>query len=155
YWVGLFWTVAVLASLLAGSLQRALHQSRGQARALSELSAELEDRVAAQTAELLAQEREAATMEERARLARDIHDALAQNLTGILVQLGAAQRALAVAPTQVSEHLDLAQRMARESLAEARRSVWNLRAPVLERGDLGDALRGLVTRPPSAETTTS
>jgi signal transduction histidine kinase len=85
YWVGLFWTVAVLASLLAGSLQRALQQSRAQARALSELSLELEDRVAAQTAELLVQEREAATMEERTRLARDIHDTLAQNLTGIVV----------------------------------------------------------------------
>lgn len=92
YWVGLFWTVAVLTSLLAGSLQRALQQSRAQARALSQLSAELEDRVAAQTAELLAQAREAATVEERTRLARDIHDALAQNLTGIIVQLGAVQR---------------------------------------------------------------
>jgi signal transduction histidine kinase len=155
YWVGLFWTVAVLTSLLAGSLQRALQRSRAQARALTELSAGLEDRVAAQTAALLVQEREAAVMEERTRLARDIHDALAQNLTGIIVQLGAVQRALAVAPTQVDEHLDLAQRMARESLAEARRSVWNLRAPALERGDLGDALRGLAARPLSAETTAS
>src|SRR5262249_58779818 len=72
YWVGLFWTVAALTSLLAGSLQRALHQSRAQANALSELSAELEERVATQTAQLLAPEREAATMEERTRLARDI-----------------------------------------------------------------------------------
>jgi signal transduction histidine kinase len=147
YWVGLFWTVAVLTSLLAGSLQRALQRSRSQAWALAELSADLEDRVARQTAALLEQEREAATLEERARLARDIHDALAQNLTGIIVQLGALQRARAVAPDEVGEHLDLAQRMARESLAEARRSVWNLRAPALERGDLGDALRGLTARP--------
>ncbi|HLH26682.1 MAG TPA: sensor histidine kinase [Chloroflexota bacterium] len=153
YWVGLFWTVAVLTSLLAGSLQRALQQSRAHAHALSQLSAELEDRVAAQTAELLHQEREAATLEERARLARDIHDALAQNLTGIIVQLGAVQRARSVAPGEVDEHLDLAQRMARESLAEARRSVWNLRAPALARGDLGDALRGLVARPVSPEAT--
>ena len=305
YWVGLYWTVAVLTSLLAGSLQRALLQSRAQTKALGQLSTELEDRVAAQTAELaqratraealyevsralgstldletvlgliteqaarllhfdaslvlldpgdsarfrlvsgyhdapgivaalgaredilqsvqrdgrpavvslaspnlvrpvaalvlpmvfgtslsgvlvlvdlesnaersaddialaegfasqaavaianaqlLVQAREAATMEERTRLARDIHDALAQNLTGIIVQLGAVQRALAVAPTQVDEHLTLAQGMARESLAEARRSVWNLRAPALERGDLGDALRGLVTRSLTAET---
>ncbi len=43
--------------------------------------------------------------------------------------------------------MELAQRMARESLAEARRSVWNLRSPALERGDLADALRGLAARP--------
>src|SRR5262249_61613690 len=44
YWVGLFWTVAALTSLLAGSLQPALHQSRAQAEALSEVSAELQER---------------------------------------------------------------------------------------------------------------
>ena len=51
-WAGLFWTVALLTSLLAGGLQRALTQSRDQAHALRELSDQLEARVAAQTAEL-------------------------------------------------------------------------------------------------------
>ena len=147
FWVGLIWTVAALTSLLAGSLQRAVKQSHARAAELRELSAELEARVQAQTSELLAQSRETATLEERARLARDIHDTLAQGLTGIVVQLGAAQRALGGATVDAREHIDLAQRMARESLAEARRSVWNLRSPVLERGDLQDALRGLVARP--------
>jgi signal transduction histidine kinase len=103
--------------------------------------------VAIANAQLLAQVRESATLEERTRLARDIHDTLAQGLTGIVVQLGAAQRALAVAPDESLEHLALAQRMARESLAEARRSVWNLRAPALDRGDLADALRSVAVRP--------
>jgi signal transduction histidine kinase len=103
--------------------------------------------VAIANARLLAQVRETATLEERTRLARDIHDTLAQGLTGIVVQLGAAQRALAVAPGESREHLVLAQRMARESLAEARRSVWNLRAPALDRGDLADALRSVAVRP--------
>lgn len=152
YWTALFWTVAALTSLLAGSLQRALQQSRAQAAALKELSAQLEARVAIQTAELLAQSRETATLEERARLAREIHDTIAQGLTGVVVQLGAAQRALTHVPAEADQHLDLAQRMAREALAEARRSVWNLRAPVLEEGDLADALRGLVVRPLRAET---
>lgn len=109
--------------------------------------------VAIVNAQLLAQSRETATLEERTRLAREIHDTLAQGLTGIVVQLGAAQRALAANSDEVEGHLDLAQRMARESLAEARRSVWNLRAPALERGDLADALHGLVARPLRAETT--
>jgi len=154
FWVAIFATVAALTSLLAGSLQRALQQSRAQAQALQELSNQLEARVEAQTARLLEQERESATLEERARLARDIHDTLAQGLTGIVVQLGAAQRALQIADasTQADQHIDLAQRMAREALAEARRSVWNLRAPALAHDDgnsqsLGEALRSLATRP--------
>jgi signal transduction histidine kinase len=147
FWVGLFWTIAALTSLLTGSLQRALTDARAQAQALSALSAQLEERVAEQTERLLDQEREAATLEERARLARDIHDTLAQGLTGIVVQLGAAQRALVAAPNEAPQHVLLAQRLARESLAEARRSVWNLRAPALERADLADALRGLASRP--------
>ena len=156
FWVAIFATVAALTSLLAGSLQRALQQSRAQAQTLQEFSNQLEARVEAQTALLLEQEREAATLAERARLAREIHDTLAQGLTGIVVQLGAAQRALQIADasTEADQHIDLAQRMAREALAEARRSVWNLRAPALTHGDadgndqsLGDALRTLTTRP--------
>jgi len=156
FWVVLYWSTALLTWILAGELQRALRKSRDQAQALQDLSASLEARVAAQTAELLDQEREAAMLAERTRLARDIHDTLAQGLTGIVVQLGAAQRALewggtanrpAEAPDEAREHLALAQRMARESLAEARRSVWNLRAPALDRGDLADALRSVAVRP--------
>ncbi|MCG8347587.1 MAG: sensor histidine kinase [Chloroflexales bacterium] len=163
FWVMIFWTVAILTALLSGGLQRALQQSRVHAEELAQLSAQLEERVAAQTAELLSQAQEKATLEERTRLAREIHDTLAQGLTGVVVQLGAAQRAL----TALSSHQDnypaeelrtnlgLAQQMARESLAEARRSVWNLRTPALERGDLGDALRGLTTHPLRPETSVS
>jgi signal transduction histidine kinase len=152
FWIAIFATVAALTWLLAGSLQRALQHSRAQAHALQELSNQLETRVEAQTAQLLEQEREAATLAERARLAREIHDTLAQGLTGIVVQLGAAQRALAAEEQAAEQHIDLAQQMAREALSEARRSVWNLRAPVLERGDLADALRALSSRPIRPET---
>ncbi|HRC78023.1 MAG TPA: histidine kinase, partial [Kouleothrix sp.] len=135
FWVALFATVAALTSLLAGNLQRSLHKSRAQAQALQQLSDQLEARVAEQTTQLIQQERESATLEERARLAREIHDTLAQGLAGIVVQLGAAQRAFQAADiaSEADEHIELAQRMAREALAEARRSVWNLRSPALER----------------------
>lgn len=154
FWITVFLTVAALTSLLAGGLQRALQQSRSQAAALGELSSQLEARVAAQTTRLLEQERAAATLAERTRLAREIHDTLAQGLTGIVVQLGAAQRALG-AEQGAEEHIGLAQGMARELLAEARRSVWNLRAAALERGSLGDALRTLAERPIPPATTAS
>ncbi|HEY1012797.1 MAG TPA: sensor histidine kinase, partial [Herpetosiphonaceae bacterium] len=113
------------------------------------LAAQLADQaaVAVANAQLLARSRESATVEERARLAREIHDTLAQGLTGIIVQIGAAQRALSAAPEEASSHLDLGQRMARESLAEARASVWNLRAPALSHAELIAAIRRLAAHP--------
>ncbi len=152
FWIGIFWTIAALTFLLASSMQRALKATRAQAEQLRELAASLDARVQEQTSELLEQSRETAVMEERARVARDIHDTLAQDLTGIVVQLGAAQRAMEVAaqdaaePNDTRDHIQRAQDMAREALAEARRSIWNLRAANLERGELRDALAGLAQR---------
>ncbi len=150
FWIGLFWSVAALTFLLANGLQRALKQSNVHAEELSKLSAELEQRVQMQTAALLEQEREAAMLEERARVAREIHDTIAQGLTGVIVQLGAAERALATTSPDAPQHLGLAQRMARESLAEARRSIWNLRSPTLEHATLSDALQGVTVRQANA-----
>jgi signal transduction histidine kinase len=146
FWIAMFWMIAGLTYLLASGLQRSLEYNRRLALGLRRFSNELEARVARQTAELLEQSQEAARLEERTRVARDIHDTLAQGLTGIVVQLGAAQRALEAESPDTAEHIELAQSMAREALAEARRSIWNLREPALERGGLSDALQGLVER---------
>lgn len=146
FWSTLFIAVSVVTSTLANDLQRTSLQNATHVAALQELSAQLESRVTAQTASLLAGERDKAMLAERTRLARDIHDTLAQGLTGIIVQLGAAEQAMRTHHPDAAEHLDIAARMARESLAEARRSVWNLRAEALERGDLRHAISGIVER---------
>ena len=146
FWSTMFVTVSVVTSTLAHDLHRSALQNAAHVEALQELSAQLESRVVAQTASLLAGERDKAMLAERTRLARDIHDTLAQGLTGIIVQLGAAQQAMRAQHPDTAEHLDIAARMARESLAEARRSVWNLRAEALERGDLRHAISGIVDR---------
>lgn len=146
FWLVLFMVVSVTTSTLAHDLQRSSLQNAAHAHELQELSMQLEQRVATQTASLLAGEREKAMLAERTRLARDIHDTLAQGLAGIIVQLGAAQQAMRAQHPDADEHLEIATRMARESLAEARRSVWNLRAEALERGDLRHAIAGLVER---------
>lgn len=146
FWLGIYLAVAVIVMMLAHSLHASLRQSAAHAAALERLSADLEDRVRIQTESLLAGEREQAMLAERTRLAREIHDTLAQGLTGIIVQLGAAQQAQRAGHPDSAEHLDLAGRMAREALAEARRSVWNLRTEALERGDLRDALQSLVSK---------
>jgi signal transduction histidine kinase/ligand-binding sensor domain-containing protein len=82
----------------------------------------------------------AAVLDERARLAREIHDTLAQGFVGISSQLDAVAMCIPEETTPARQCLDLARRMARHSLTEARRSVMDLRASVLEGQDLAAAL---------------
>src|SRR5271154_4161109 len=96
---------------------------------------------------LSAQSRQSAVMAERNRMARDIHDTLAQGFTGVIVQLGAASEATANGLTQKSaDHVAQADALARGSLAEARRSVRALRPLALEEMNLCEALEDLFTK---------
>ena len=83
-------------------------------------------------------------VEERTRIAREIHDTLAQGFTGIVIQLEAAEEVLARDPQTALGHLLRARALARESLVEARRSVWALRAQDLETEDLAYAFLHLI-----------
>ena len=83
----------------------------------------------------------ALVLEERARLAREIHDTLAQGFVGISSQLDAVAMCMPEETTPARKFLDLARRMARHSLTEARRSVMDLRASALEGQDLAAALK--------------
>ena len=82
----------------------------------------------------------ALVLEERARMAREIHDTLAQGFVGISSQLDAVAMAMPNEQSKARQYLDLARKMARHSLTEARRSVMDLRASVLEGQDLAAAL---------------
>ncbi len=82
----------------------------------------------------------AAVLVERNRIAREIHDTLAQGFVGIGVQLETVAKMQPVSPELAKEHLDRARILVRSSLAEARRSVWALRSQALEHEDLGSAL---------------
>jgi PAS domain S-box-containing protein len=99
--------------------------------------------LAMQLTRLTEQAQQAAILEERNRIAREIHDTLAQGFTGIVLHLEAAKRALTAAPEKARTRLDEACALARESLAEARRSVMALRPLVLEHDDLPIALSRL------------
>ena len=70
-------------------------------------------------------------MDERQRMAREIHDTIAQGLTGIVTQLEAAGQA-SDQPEERQRHVDTAARLARDSLAEARRAVEASRPAQLE-----------------------
>jgi len=95
-----------------------------------------------ENARLYRETRDMAVLEERNRMAREIHDTLAQGFTGIVLQLEAAEQALeGKNPERAQEHFDRARSLARESLSEARRSVWSLRPQALEQLPLIDTLR--------------
>lgn len=81
---------------------------------------------------LAASEREQGVLEERARLAREIHDTVAQSLSSIQMLLHAAERADAGRPG--AEHLRLARETAAASLADTRRFIRELSPPALDEG---------------------
>jgi signal transduction histidine kinase len=85
-----------------------------------------------------------AVTEERARLAREIHDTLQQRLVGVLMQLEIVNQSKDEARPRSRERLNEARALVRSSMAEARRLVQNLRSPVLDEGDLPQALREVV-----------
>ena len=81
-----------------------------------------------------------AALEERNRIAREIHDTVAQGLTAITLHLEAAEALGASDPEQVQRNVRTALALARANLEEVRRSVLDLRAAPLERHTLPEAL---------------
>jgi PAS domain S-box-containing protein len=89
------------------------------------------------------QSRQAAVLAERNRMARDVHDTLAQGFTGVIVQLEAAEYAMSEGDREdANRHLLQAGELARRSLSEARRSVHALRPLALEEANFWQALKG-------------
>ena len=101
--------------------------------------------LAIQLNEFAEQGQRAAVFEERNRMARDIHDTLAQGFTGVIVQLEAAEDAISYrCRKEADNHLHRAAELARRSLSEARRSVHALRPQALEEHNFWDALKGAI-----------
>ena len=109
----------------------------------SQERARLIDELTATRGELAAAERTAGTLAERERLAREIHDTLAQGLTSIQLLLRAAERALPQRPDTAAEHVTLARTAAQDNLAEARRFVHALAPPDLDDRSPATALHRL------------
>ena len=84
--------------------------------------------------------RHQAVLEERNRLARDIHDTLAQGFAGILMQLQSVQRCTSSLPPNIARSIDNAVDLARSHMIEARRSVGALRPQDIEAGDVAAVL---------------
>ena len=100
----------------------------------------LNRRVRQQTALIGQKLQREAALEERTRLAREIHDSLEQELAGITMQLDTAAAKLGTAPDMAARSLTLARQMIRRSQSEVHRSVWDLRSNALEFEGLDAAL---------------
>ncbi|MFG2039992.1 sensor histidine kinase [Dactylosporangium sp. NPDC048998] len=109
----------------------------------SEQRRQLIEQLTATRADLAAAEHTAGVLAERERLAREIHDTLAQGLSSIQLLLRAAQRALPGQLDVVAGHVEQARQTAQDNLAEARRFVRALSPPALEAGSLPAALQRL------------
>lgn len=102
--------------VLAGYVAAIARESSARAALIAELDATRD--------EVARSERRRGVLEERQRLARDVHDTLAQAFTSIVVQLGAAK--VATDRQHGDGHVDRALSAARGGLAQARRVVWDL-----------------------------
>jgi signal transduction histidine kinase len=97
-----------------------------------------------QLAEYAAQVEQLATMRERNRLAREVHDTLGHYLTVINVQLEVVTKLIDSNPARAREAAVKAKELASEGLSEVRRSVSALRPTPLEDKPLPEAIRGLI-----------
>lgn len=115
-----------------------IRTSRERAKLITKLEA-------AQKELELARQRDAelATLQERERLARDLHDSLGHALVAISVQLEAIQRLYKVDSEQASKQVDELKNLTRASMDDLRRSLAGLRAPGLGERRLSDALQAL------------
>lgn len=128
--------VAVAMSVLVGAFIYAIAEQSAERAELLEENRRLLDRA-----------RDAGVLEERQRLAREMHDTVAQALTSIVMQLEAAEAALGEGgSSRASERVDRARDTARAALDELRRAVHALRPAPLEGAPLPDALRRVVER---------
>jgi signal transduction histidine kinase len=130
---------AVLLALITGSwINRIIEESKRRAALIGELEA-----TRTEVAEL---SHANGVMAERARLARDIHDTLAQGFASVLLLLDATQTQVGRDDAAALGHLRTARKTARENLAEARAMVVALTPPQLISASLPAALRELVDR---------
>ena len=127
-----FLTMAFFASMLGLYISSIARQSHERQRMIKELEST--------QGELARAEREAGVLEERQRLAGEIHDTLAQGFTSIILQLETAELAIDSDPAEARSHVERALKAARDSLAEARSVLWALRPEILQREPFGAAL---------------
>jgi signal transduction histidine kinase len=143
-WTGLAFLVLLQTAAVTGGNYvaiRIMEEQEQRKKMVADLESALKENAGLQ-AQLVVQAREAGMLDERQRLAAEIHDTLAQGLAGIITQLEAAE-GMQSNGAEWRNHFEKAQTLARQSLSEARRSVQALRPGELENSGLHDAINRL------------
>jgi signal transduction histidine kinase len=144
--VGTSWTIMVTKRNSA--LRHLIRERECDQRELQKAHDTLEWRVKERTEQLKFQitarkESEVqfkATLAERTRLAKELHDTIEQTMTGMTLQLNTVNKLLPQDPAAATHHLGLIRSMMRMSRVDLRRSIWDLRSRELEQFDLHKAL---------------
>ncbi len=100
----------------------------------------LRKRVREQTETIRSQLGKAAVSEERTRIARELHDSLAQHLASITIQLDVVAERLKTGEGDTQQLLETAREMAAHSMDQTRLAIWDLRSPTLARDGLAAAI---------------
>ena len=125
----------IISTIMGAFISSIIKQSTDRQRLIDELTQS--------RADLMRVEREAGRLNERQRLARDIHDTLAQHFTSIIMHLAAAKHSnFGTVQMQVQQAEDAA----REGLDEIRRIVWDMQPEQIEKASLIEAVEELAAR---------
>jgi signal transduction histidine kinase len=125
----------VIATIIGAFISSIIKQSTDRQRLIEDLTQS--------RANLMRIEREAGRLAERQRLARDIHDSLAQHFTSIIMHLSATKHGN---PESTQTQVQQAENSAREGLTEIRRIVWDMQPEQIEKASLVEAVEKLAAR---------
>ncbi len=139
----LLYTAGVLLSLL-GVVKWAIFVAHKRNRALERLVQERTGQLKTTMARLNEETRNPATLAERNRLANEIHDSVQQGLTGAMLQLDSTLKLPAVAG-EIRSRLDVVRNMVSYARQEVQHAVWDRESPLLERTELAEALKNLIS----------
>lgn len=138
-WATLTFSPAIIFVIIFVRATQLAEQAQEKAESLATELAEANQKLA----DYAIQAEEMATVQERNRLAREIHDNLGHYLTVVNVQINAARAVLAKEPVRADAALDKAARLTQEGLQAVRQSVSSLRESPLGRQSLIEAVAGL------------
>lgn len=125
----LFWALAIISAVLVAGFAWVFELNRKVRQQMVTIEQKVEQE---------------AVFEERSRIAREFHDTLEQELVAVTIQLESADSQFDIAPNNARRMFEMARNMARHTLFDARRSVWDLRSHLLENSNLVGALSAVV-----------
>ncbi|MBK9990493.1 MAG: sensor histidine kinase [Verrucomicrobia bacterium] len=138
-WLALFAYITTGAAAIAGLVAWFGYRARLRTTTLEKLVGERTEALRLTMEKLHEETRNAATLEERGRLANEIHDSVQQGLSGLILQLDSTLKFSAL-DKETRSRIDVARKMVAFTREEVRHALWDMESTLLEHTELGDAL---------------